>query len=249
MDPTRTDELDRAHAQLKVVARELNSMIRQERARREEAEAALDELRNSYRDMVHTLAMVSEMKDERASGAGFTRSHLDRTYQYAMTLTKRVAPELAQRAEVGYGFLLHDIGKVCLPDAIVNKPGPLTEEEWKMMRLHPVIGLQLVQPIRLLGDAVKIIRSHHERWDGRGYPERVAGEDIYLPARIFAVVDAFDAMTADRPYRKAMPIELAMEEIDRCAGTQFDPEVARAFLKLLEDLRVTDDPGKLSFVR
>lgn len=244
MNPAQADDLERAHAQMKVLARELNALIGRERARREEAEAALEELRASSYSMVHTLALVSEMKDERAGRRGFTRSHLDRTYQYAMTLTNRVAPDLAGRPDLGYGFLLHDIGKVFLPETIVNKPGPLTEEEWEVMRTHPTVGEQLVRPIRLLGDAVKVIRSHHERWDGRGYPDGLKGEQIFLPARIFAVCDAFDAMTVDRPYRDAMSIADSMEEIERHAGTQFDPEVARAFIDLLEDRG-----GDATFVR
>ncbi len=234
MNPAEASEMEAMQQQLLLFARDLQTIVGSERAQREDAESAYRELSQSYLAMVKTLAMVCEMKDN------YTRHHLDRTYQYAIALTRRVAPELAQDAAVGYGFLLHDIGKVGIPDAILNKPGPLEEHEWRIMRTHPVIGMQLVQPIRFLGDAVQIVKSHHERWDGKGYPEGKAGEDVYLPARIFSVIDTFDAMTSDRPYRKGLPVHAAMEEIDRCGGTQFDPELATAFVRLCEDLQLAE---------
>lgn len=229
MDVSDADDLEATRRQLLLFAEDLQTIVARERQRREEAEQAYRELSSSTLGMVRTLAEVCEAKDT------YTRSHLDRTYQYASMLTRRVAPELAERAEIGFGFLLHDIGKVGIPEAILNKPEPLTDEEWQVMRTHPVIGVTLVQPLRLLGDAVGIIRSHHERWDGKGYPEGLAGEDIYLPARIFMIADCFDAMTTDRPYRKALPLDVAIEEIERHGGTQFDPECARAWVELCEE--------------
>ena len=232
MQPTSGGELDQMQQQLLVFARELNQVIARERARRGEVEDALRALQSSYMDMVKTLAFVVEAKDT------YTRSHLDRTYQYALALTRRVAPELAAEASLGYGFLLHDIGKIGIPESILNKPGPLTDEEWAIMRTHPLIGVQVVTPIKFLGEAVAIIRSHHERWDGRGYPENLKGEEIHLAARIFSVVDTFDAMTSDRPYRKGLPVSVAMEEIERCGGSQFDPELSKAFVELCEELKL-----------
>ncbi|MBW3619856.1 MAG: HD-GYP domain-containing protein [Actinobacteria bacterium] len=234
MNPGEGGELEAMQQQLLLFAQDIQTIVASERTQREDAESALRELSQSYLTMVKTLALVCEMKDN------YTRHHLDRTYQYAIALTRRVAPELAQDASVGYGYLLHDIGKVGIPDAILNKPGPLDEDEWRVMRTHPVIGLQLVQPIKFLGEAVQIVKSHHERWDGRGYPENKKGEEIYLPARIFSIIDTFDAMTSDRPYRKGLPVHVAMEEIERCGGTQFDPELASAFVKLCEDLKLAD---------
>ncbi|WP_052664496.1 HD-GYP domain-containing protein [Nitriliruptor alkaliphilus] len=230
MDITAAEDLEGTRRQLLLFAEDLQTIVARERERREEAELAYRELSSSYLGMVRTLAEVCEAKDT------YTRSHLDRTYQYALMLTRRIAPELAERAEIGFGYLLHDIGKVGIPEAILNKPGPLTDEEWQVMRTHPVIGVTLVKPLRLLGDAVGIIRSHHERWDGKGYPEGLAGEDIYLPARIFMIADCFDAMTTDRPYRKALPLHVALEEIDRHAGTQFDPDCARAWVALCDEV-------------
>ena len=229
MEVSSADELERTRRQLLRFAEDLSTVVDEERRQREEAEAAYRELSSSYASMVRTLAEVCEAKD------GYTRSHLDRTFQYATLLTNRVAPEYSERAEIGYGFLLHDIGKIGIPEAVLNKPGPLTEEEWAVMRTHPLVGVNLVKPLRFLGDAVDIIRSHHERWDGKGYPEGLRGEQIFLPARIFMLADTFDAMTTDRPYRRAMPIEDALEEVERHAGTQFDPELARAWIDLVEE--------------
>jgi ribonuclease P protein subunit RPR2 len=228
------EDIEVMRRQLLLFAEDLRTMTQAERERRHEAEDALRELNSAYVNMVRTLAVVCEMKDN------YTRDHLDRTYQFAMALTKRVAPDLAADVSIGYGYLLHDIGKVGVPDAVLNKPAPLDEDEWKLMRLHPLNGWQLVQGIRFLGDATKIIRSHHERWDGKGYPEGLHGEETFLPARIFSIIDTFDAMTSTRPYRGALPVEVALEEIERCAGTQFDPQLATEFVRMCDEMGLAD---------
>jgi ribonuclease P protein subunit RPR2 len=146
-------------------------------------------------------------------------------------------PDVEIGPDLSYGFLLHDVGKVGIPESILCKPGPLTDEEYEVMKTHPLIGVQIVAPIAFLGNAVEVIRCHHERWDGRGYPDGLAGEGIPLAARIFSVCDTFDAMTSDRPYRRALPFDSAVEEIDRCGGTQFDPEVVRLFVEMCAELR------------
>jgi HD-GYP domain-containing protein (c-di-GMP phosphodiesterase class II) len=138
--------------------------------------------------------------------------------------------------DLAHGVLLHDIGKIGIPDAILLKPGPLTPEEWAIMRTHPEIGKRLIERIPFLRGAVPIVYSHHEKWDGSGYPCALRGEEIPLGARIFAVVDAFDAMTFDRPYSRAVPFDAAKAEIKRCAGTHFDPTVVDGFLKVPESL-------------
>jgi HD-GYP domain-containing protein (c-di-GMP phosphodiesterase class II) len=222
-------ELPALHAQLVVFAREISSLYRAERSKSRELEAALDGIRETYVATMASLARVVEAKDVT------TRGHLDRTHRYGMLLARRLDPELGARPEVGYGFFLHDIGKVGVPEAVLCKPGPLNEAEWAVMREHPTIGAQIVSPIRFLAGAIEIVQSHHERWDGRGYPRGLRGEQIPLAARVFAVADSFDAMTSDRPYRSAMPLEEALGEIRRGAGSQFDPEVARAFLRLVDE--------------
>jgi HD-GYP domain-containing protein (c-di-GMP phosphodiesterase class II) len=222
-------ELPTLHAQMVVFAREIGSLYQAERTRTRELEEALDGLREMYVSTMTSLASVVEAKDTT------TRGHLDRTHRYGLALAERIDPELAARPEVGYGFFLHDIGKVGVPEAVLCKPGPLDDEEWAVMRQHPSIGAQIVSPIRFLAGAVEIVASHHERWDGGGYPRGLRGADIPLPARIFSVADSFDAMTSDRPYRAAMPLERALEEIRAGGGSQFDPDVAAAFLDLANE--------------
>jgi HD-GYP domain-containing protein (c-di-GMP phosphodiesterase class II) len=140
-------------------------------------------------------------------------------------------PAVALR-DIEHGVLLHDIGKIGIPDAILLKPGPLTPAEWKVMRRHPEIGRQLIEKIPFLRAAVPVVYHHHERWDGTGYPLGLRGAGIPLGARIFAVADAFDAMTFDRPYSRAISFEAARAEIRRCAGTHFDPAVVTTFLAI-----------------
>jgi len=230
MDPATRylNQLEAAQRQLLVFAHELNLLYQSERGRAAELEEALRRLEESYLDMVKTLAFVVEAKDPT------TRAHLDRTHDYATALAQVVAADLAADACLRYGFLLHDVGKVGVPEAILNKPGPLDEDEWLIMRGHPEMGVQMVAGIKSLGPAVEVIRSHHERWDGRGYPSGLVGEDIPLSARIFSVCDAFDAMTSDRPYRRALPFEQALEQIIGGAGSQFDPAMADAFISIAD---------------
>jgi ribonuclease P protein subunit RPR2 len=133
---------------------------------------------------------------------------------------------------MAYGFLLHDIGKLAVPDAILRAPGRLTEEQWTLMRRHPEEGVRMLEHVPFLGRALDVVRYHHERWDGGGYPDGLSGEQIPLWARIFAVVDALDAITAERPYRAARSYEDALAEIRRNSGSQFDPAVVEALERL-----------------
>ena len=128
---------------------------------------------------------------------------------------------------------LHDVGKVAIPDAIINKPGPLDDDEWAFMRRHTLIGERIVAAAPALGAVAQLVRASHERWDGDGYPDAIAGEDIPLGARIVAVCDAYDAIVSDRPYRRGRSAAEAMVELHRCAGTQFDPAVVDAFAAVL----------------
>ena len=223
------------HDQLKVFAREIGVLYSAERIRTRELELALETAREMYVATMRSLAHVVEAKDPT------TRGHLDRTAHYGIALARLVDPALAERREVSYGFFLHDIGKVGIPESILCKAGPLTELEWIVMRSHPDQGARIVAPIPFMGEAVEIVRSHHERWDGRGYPRGMRGEEIPLAARIFAIADSFDAMTSDRPYRAAMSTEAAVAEIRAGSGTQFDPRCVEAF----EDLIADDEAGFL----
>jgi HD-GYP domain-containing protein (c-di-GMP phosphodiesterase class II) len=167
-----------------------------------------------------------------------TSEHAARVSSLAMAVLERLDPLAAADPTVGLSYDLHDIGKAALPDAVLNKPASLTDEEWETMRRHPVIGAQILEAVvELRGSlAVTIIRNHHERWDGAGYPDRLAGEAIPIECRAFSVVDAFDAMTNDRPYRRAMPVDVALAELRANAGRQFDPAAVVAF----EDVTALD---------
>jgi len=184
------------------------------------------------------LAALRDMLRGRDPGTG---AHSERVRIYALALAEAHGVPKGQLLDVEYGVMLHDIGKLAVPDGILLKPGPLSPDEWKIMRKHPEMGRRLIEHIPFLRGAVPVVYHHHERWDGTGYPDGLRGEDIPLGARIFAVADAFDAMTYDRPYSRAIPVASARVEIERCAGTHFDPNVAATFLSLslecLEELR------------
>ena len=184
------------------------------------------QLKQNYLATVLTLASAVEAKDE------YTGGHINRVHHLGLLLARAVVPHEADYPQMAYGFLLHDIGKLAVPDAILNKAGPLDDEEWELMRSHPEAGVRILAPIPFLGRAMDVVRHHHERWDGAGYPDGLAGEEIPMWSRIFAVVDSVDAMTSDRPYRAALPLEVAHEELKKAAGTQFDPVCVAAFMDL-----------------
>ncbi len=186
----------------------------------------LHDLRESYDATLEGLVSAIESRDSE------TKHHCRRVQEYALMLADLVGVTKEQREQVGYGALLHDVGKIGVPDAILLKPGPLTETEWETMRNHTLIGYKMVSRIKFLKGATDIVLYHHERWDGKGYPYGIASEDIPLPARIFSVIDAFDAITSERVYKKAVPMEAARKEIARCAGSQFDPRVVDKFLEI-----------------
>jgi response regulator RpfG family c-di-GMP phosphodiesterase len=205
------------------------------------AEATRD-LQQAYRDLQDTyratLETLGAALDSRDVG---TESHSRRVHGYALATARVHGMREEELVDLAHGVLLHDIGKIGIPDSILLKPGKLTDEEWAIMRRHPEIGKRLIENIPFLRGAVPIVYCHHERWDGSGYPRGLKGEEIPLGARIFAVVDAFDAMTFDRPYSRAIPFAEAKAEIQRCAGTHFDPAVVRSFLRVpdavLEEIR------------
>ena len=197
----------------------------------------------SVQSILAALANAVEAKDPN------TQHHCERMASLAMALGRfaGLGPDLLEA--VGYGAVLHDIGKIGVPEHVLLKPGPLDEDDWAHMRRHPGIGAVIVEPLQLGRLVAPIVRAHHERWDGSGYPDRLRGEQIPLGARIVAVVDAYDAITEDRPYRRARSPDEAREEINRGAGAQFDPELARAFVESLDIAPVSSRPDEDAFVR
>jgi ribonuclease P protein subunit RPR2 len=218
-----------------VFARELGELYRLERSRSAELERVLQSLQESYLATMTSLAQVIEAKDRTTHG------HLERTQAYGLALARRIDPTLIDTPALRYGFFLHDIGKVGVPEHILCKQGPLSSDEWEVMRRHPVVGAQIVAPISFLRDSLGLIRHHHERFDGRGYPDRLRGDEIPLSARIFSVADSFDAMTSDRPYRDSIGVERAVDELRDGAGTQFDPDVVEVFVSMVEVGPAEDD--------
>jgi cyclic di-GMP phosphodiesterase len=215
--PFRASRKRDADEQLLLYARDLRHLLELERAQRRRLEDA-------YHETVTALASALESKD---TGTG---EHSQRVHRYAVELSREVAPELAEDESVEYGFMLHDVGKIGIPDHIIQKPGPLTGGERRLMQTHTVVGEQLLRGVTLLQEkGLEIVRSHHERWDGGGYPDRRGGSEIPVAARVFAVADALDAMTSDRPYRPALTWAAAAREIQAQSGGQFDPAVVEAF--------------------
>ena len=209
-------------------AEEFSALYANERAERRRAEEALTRLEASYDTTVRALAAALELRDD------VTGQHAERVTALALRLAAAVAPPLAEDTAVAHGFLLHDIGKIGIPDVVLNKPGTLDADERALMETHTELGERIVAGIPYLGGRARdVIAHHHERWDGSGYPTCAKGPEIPLAARIFAIADAFDAMTNDRPYRRALPVEHALAAIADGAGTQFDPELVEAFLALM----------------
>jgi ribonuclease P protein subunit RPR2 len=161
------------------------------------------------------------------------RGHIERASRYATVLARAIDPAFVDDPGWIAGFRLHDVGKLALPDATLHRRGPLNARDWRLLHRHPEMGAEMVRATGVLEGAEAVVRCHHERWDGHGYPDGLAEERIPLGARIIFVADAFDAMTSDRLYRAALSYEEAVAEVERCAGTQFDPEVVRAFLSLI----------------
>ncbi len=196
-----------------------------------ECAALLRKQRDLFLDTITMLADVVEMRDE------YTGGHTYRVTTYSTLLAEQLEMAPGDVDLIRIGTPLHDIGKIGIDDAILRKPDKLTPEEFKKMQEHTVMGAKIVETVPDLRPIIPIVRSHHERWDGRGYPDGLGGEAIHPLARVVALADAFDAMTSDRPYRKGMPAAVAFAEIERMAGKQFDPVFAAAFLSLRDKLQ------------
>ena len=231
---------------LEAYARDVRETYTQEKFRAAELRDALTELERTYLATVRGLAIAVEAKD------AYTAGHLTRVTRYGMALVEVLDPAKGADQQLEYGFLLHDIGKLAVPDAILQKAGSLTAEEWAVLREHPAVGRRILADIPFLSGALEIVYAHHERWDGQGYPEGIGGEDLTFGARLFPLVDALDAMTSDRPYRKGMPMAVARDRLAEASGTQFWPEAVAALMEIpvarLEALRCdprdADGPAK-----
>jgi putative nucleotidyltransferase with HDIG domain len=188
-----------------------------------ELDRALDSLENAYRSTLRALTAALETRDAETHG------HSERVVTFSLRLGREYGLTSAQMKALEFGSLLHDIGKIGVPDAILRKPAKLTDEEWVLMREHPMHGQQILRDIKFLEGAAKVVAQHHEKWDGSGYPLGVKAEEINICARIFSVADAFDAITSDRVYRQGRPYEAAAQELNEWSGRQFDPKVVEAF--------------------
>ena len=188
-----------------------------------ELDRALNSLEDAYRSTLKALTAALETRDSETHG------HSERVVTYSLRLGREYGLLPEQMKSLEFGSLLHDIGKIGVPDLILRKPAKLTDEEWVRMREHPLHGQQILRGIEFLEGPARVVGQHHEKWDGSGYPLGLHGEEIDLCARIFAVADAFDAITSDRVYRRGKSYQEAADELDEWSGRQFDPKVVQAF--------------------
>jgi response regulator RpfG family c-di-GMP phosphodiesterase len=215
----------RGEEQLLLYAQDFRRLLEIERGQR-------SLLEDAYRDTAVALARALESKD------GLTGAHSERVRRYATKLAAAVERSVLEEPTLEYGFILHDVGKIGIPDSVLRKREPLTLGERRLLQTHTVLGEQMIGDAALLrGEGTRVVRSHHERWDGAGYPDGLRGDEIPLGARIFSVADALDAITSDRPYRRARSWEEAVAEIKAQSGAQFDPHVVAAFGDSAEELR------------
>jgi putative nucleotidyltransferase with HDIG domain len=210
----------------------------EERARIEKQRS--DELRQSYEGAVSALVKAIEVNDEE------TGDHSDRVSKISEKIARYLGYSEAKVKDIQFGCILHDVGKIGLASWLeLKKPGPLTDEEYLTIKQHPMRGEEILKANLFFGRYRTIVRNHHERWDGKGYPDGLAGDSIPMEAQIVAIADAYDAMTTDRRYRKAMPPAEAVAEIIKCTGTQFSPKIAKAFLQLFEQKEINGNLDKL----
>ncbi len=222
----KLESLAHAREQMLVYAEELRQTYDRERAEAKRLRVAIKELELSYESTLLALANALDAREHE------TRKHSQRVMEYTLEMARKAGIKGEELVDIGRGSLLHDIGKIGLPDAILLKPHDPSDREWEKIKKHPQIGFRILKHIKFLKEASKIVLTHSERFDGKGYPEGLKGKMIPAGSRIFAVADTFDAMTSDRPYRAAMDYEAAKKEIKKCSGTQFDPWAVRVFLSI-----------------
>ena len=188
-----------------------------------------EELERAYLDTIGILRQTVEAKDP------YTRGHSDRVSEYSVLIGKKLGLDEKTLHILKIGGLFHDIGKIGIPDSILLKESKLSDEEYSPIKNHPMIGVHMLGDAAIFTDILPIVKHHHERYDGRGYPSQLVGDDIPYVARIAAVADTFDAMTSKRSYRDSLPIDVVRAEIERCSGTQFDPNIAKVFLDIMNN--------------
>ena len=188
-----------------------------------------EELERAYLDTIGILRQTVEAKDP------YTRGHSVRVSEYSVLIGKKLGLDEKTLHILKIGGLFHDIGKIGIPDSILLKESKLSDEEYSQIKNHPMIGVHMLGDAAIFTDILPIVKHHHERYDGRGYPSQLVGDDIPYVARIAAVADTFDAMTSKRSYRDSLPIDVVRAEIERCSGTQFDPNIAKVFLDIMDN--------------
>ncbi|MFV2072536.1 MAG: HD domain-containing phosphohydrolase [Thermoanaerobaculales bacterium] len=227
------DEIARLGSNFNHMAGSIEALVRR-------LKQALRQNQELFLETIQTLAAAIDAKDP------YTRGHSERVSSYSMAIARHLGLNQEEVFRVRIAAILHDVGKLGVRDGILNKPGGLSEEEFAVMRQHPGIGAQIMAPIRMLRDIIPGIRNHHETWDGKGYPDRMVGDQIPMVARIIGIADTFDAMTTDRPYQDSMSLDFVVAKMQVMSGTRFDPAVVEAFMAAVESGDISPSPPKPS---
>lgn len=221
----RGEELEELKSQILSWNRQLEEKVLDRTGQLEDSHR---QLQSTYLETVTSLIEAMSAKDTYLFG------HSHNVTVYAKAIAEQYGLSHERISRLLQGCELHDLGKIAIPDSILMKKGPLTPEEFEIIKQHPLWGAKILEPLTFMKDIMEMVHQEHERWDGTGYPDGLRGEEIRLEARIIAVADALDAMTSERPYRKQITLEEAAQEIERCSGTQFDPKIVEVFLQTVE---------------